>query len=199
MKAVFLDRDGTIARDAPYCHRVEDFEILPTVPQAIRLLNGYGFKVVVVTNQSGIARGYFTEETLLQIHQHMRQELAKYGARVDTTYYCPHHPDDGCECRKPMPGLLLKAVEELGVDLRRSFMVGDGEMDIRAGKAVGCRTALIAADHNTEREIATPPDYIAADLLRVAQWIVGNATSASNLTQSIPSAPQLPSGLHTSL
>ena len=199
MKAVFLDRDGTIARDVHYCHRVEDFEILPTVPQAIRLLNGHGFKVVVVTNQSGIARGYFTEETLLQIHRHMRQELAKYGAWVENTYYCPHHPDEGCECRKPMPGLLLKAVEELGIDLRCSFMVGDREMDIKAGKAAGCRTALIAADHNNGREIATPPDYIAADLLRVAQWIVGSATSASNLTWSIPSAPQLPSGSHTSL
>ena len=199
MKAVFLDRDGTIAKDVHYCHRVEDFEILPTVPQAIRLLNGCGFKVVVVTNQSGIARGYFTEGTLLQIHQHMRQELAKYGARVDTTYYCPHHPDDGCECRKPMPGLLLKAVEELGIDLRRSFMVGDKEMDIRAGKAVGCRTALIATDHNTGREIATPPDYIAADLLHIAQWIVVRDASASDLTWSIPSAPRLPLGLHTSL
>ncbi len=179
-RAVFLDRDGTIARDVHYCRRVEDFEILPTVPQAIRLLNQYGFEVVVITNQSGIARGYFTEETLLRIHQHMRQELAEYGARVDAIYYCPHHPDDGCEYGKPRPGLLLKAAEELGIDLSQSFMVGDAGRDMKAGKAAGCRTALIATGPNAGREITDPPDYVASSMLEVARWVVGEGYKASS-------------------
>jgi len=173
-RAVFLDRDGTIARDVHYCCRVEDFEILATVPQAIKLLNQHGFEVVVITNQSGVARGYFTEATLLRIHQHMMQELAECGARVDAIYYCPHHPDDRCECGKPRPGLLLMAAEELEIDLSQSFMVGDGERDVKAGKAAGCRTALVAARPDVTGEITDPPDYMAADLLKAAEWIVGN-------------------------
>jgi len=179
-RAVFLDRDGTIARDVHYCRRVEDFEILPTVPQAIRQLNECGFEVVVVTNQSGVARGYFTEETLLQIHQHMRQELAEYGARVDAIYYCPHHPDDMCDCAKPRPGLLLRAAEELGIDLRRSFMIGDAVRDIEAGKTAGCRTVLIADGLDARRELTNPPDYVAGSMLEVAQWVVGEGHQASS-------------------
>ena len=175
-RAVFLDRDGTIARDVHYCRRVEDFEILPTVPRAIRLLNEYGFEVVVITNQSGVARGYFTEETLLRIHQHMRQGLEEYGARVDAVYYCPHHPDDGCDCGKPRPGLLRRAAEELEIDLSQSFMVGDADRDIEAGKAAGCRTALIAAGPDKGRGITNPPDYIANSMLQAARWIIGKAS-----------------------
>jgi len=117
-KAVFLDRDGTIAMDVHYCRRPEDFELLPTVPEAISLLNENGFMVVVITNQSGIARGYFTEETLAQIHQKMTGELAKYDARVDAIYYCPHHPDDGCQCRKPKTALFFRAAKELNIDFK---------------------------------------------------------------------------------
>ncbi len=119
-RAVFLDRDGVIARDVHYCRRVEDFEILPAVPEAIKLLNGHGFSVVVITNQSGIARGFFTEATLHQIHRHMERELAGQGARLDAIYYCPHHPDDGCQCRKPRPGLLIKAAQELAAKAFRA-------------------------------------------------------------------------------
>ncbi len=169
-KAVFLDRDGTISRDVPYCSRVEDFEILPAVPEAIRLLKQNGFKVVVITNQSGVGRGYFTEVTLVQIHEHMEKELARHNARVDAIYYCPHHPDDGCECRKPKPGMLLKAADELGINFARSFMVGDSGMDIRAGKAVGCQTVLMVNGSN--KEMNETPDYIAADLLKAAHWIL---------------------------
>ena len=178
MKAVFIDRDGTIAKDAHYCRRVEDFEILPTVPQAIRLLNQHGFKVVVITNQSGVARGYFTEATLRQIHQHMSRELAKYGARVDAIYYCPHHPDDGCQCRKPGPGLILKAAGELGINLGGSFMVGDGEMDVKAGKAAGCHTVLVTTGPNRGKEIEDTPNYIAENVLQAARWIVNRVSKA---------------------
>jgi D,D-heptose 1,7-bisphosphate phosphatase len=180
-RAVFLDRDGTIARDVHYCRRVEDFELLPTVPQAIRLLNENGFKVVVITNQSGLARGYFTEETLEQIHQKMKSELAKHNAWVDAIYYCPHHPDDGCDCRKPKTALFLRAAAELDIDFSRSYVVGDMQMDIDAGKALGCRTILVSNDPlcpipNPQSPVpkSESPNHIADNLLRVAERIVSD-------------------------
>lgn len=116
-KAVFLDRDDTIARDVPYCSRPEDFELLPEAGEDIFLLNESGYKVIVITNQSGIARGYFTEVMLEMIHQRMRTALAVFGASMDGIYYCPHHPDNECDCRKPKPGLVFKAAWEHDIDL----------------------------------------------------------------------------------
>jgi len=188
-KAVFLDRDGTIARDVRYCRRPEDFEIFPTVPEAIKLLNDNGFMVVVITNQSGIARGYFDEETLARIHQKMKDELAKYGAWVDAIYYCPHHPDDACQCRKPKTALFHKAAKELNIDFKLSYVVGDLQMDIDAGRALGCKTALVTTGPQSpvsspQSPVSSPqspisslqsplPDYIAENLLEAARWIVG--------------------------
>jgi len=172
-RAVFLDRDGTIARDAHYCRRREDFDILPTVPEAISLLNRDGFKVVVVTNQSGIARGYFNEETLAQIHHKMEQDLARGGARIDAIYYCPHHPEEGCGCRKPKTGLFRKAARELSIDLKRSYVVGDMPMDIDAGRALGCQTALVTTGPNNGQGVTRPPDYTADSLLEASEWITG--------------------------
>ena len=174
-RAVFLDRDGTIAKDVHYCHRVEDFKILPTVPDAIKLLNDNGFKIIVITNQSGVARGYFTEETLAQIHQKMKDELGKYGARVDAIYYCPHHPDENCECRKPKTALFHRAVKEHNIDLGNSYMIGDMQMDIDAGNAMGCKTILVttgpAVPELNPQYPVTPPDYTAASLLEAIRWI----------------------------
>ncbi len=173
-KAAFIDSDGTIAKDVPYCRRPEDFELLPTVPEAIKLLNQNGCKVVVVTNQSGIARGYFTEETLAQIHNKMTHELAQSGARVDAIYYCPHHPDDGCDCRKPKIALFQQAAQELGINLNHSFVIGDMQMDIDASKALGCKTILVATNPQGESDISNPPDYVANSLLEAAQLIIRN-------------------------
>lgn len=173
-RAVFLDRDGTIARDVHYCRRPEDFELLPTVPEAIRLLNANSFKVVVVTNQSGIARGYFTEETLIQIHKKMKDELKKHGAGVDAIYYCPHHPEDGCDCRKPKTALFLKATKKLDINLGLSYVVGDMQMDLDTGKALGCKTVLVTTGSQGANEIIDPPDYTASSLLEAAQWIIGH-------------------------
>ncbi|MBI2846613.1 MAG: D-glycero-beta-D-manno-heptose 1,7-bisphosphate 7-phosphatase, partial [Chloroflexi bacterium] len=142
-RAVFIDRDGTMAKDVPYCKRPEDFELFPTTARAIRLLNQNGFKVIVITNQSGVARGYFTEETLSKIHKKMQDELARQGAYVDAIYYCPHHPDDGCHCRKPKPGMVLRAIKDHNIDIKQSFVVGDLKMDIDLGRALGCRTVLV--------------------------------------------------------
>ena len=173
-RAVFLDRDGTIARDVHYCRRVDDFELLPTVPEAIRFLNANGFRVVVITNQSGIARRYFTDETLSQIHRKMREELARYDGQVDAVYYCPHHPDDGCDCRKPRTALFLRAAKELDIDFSSSFVVGDMQMDIDAGKALGCKTVLVTTGPQEGNGVVDSYDYMADSLLEAAQWIAGN-------------------------
>jgi D,D-heptose 1,7-bisphosphate phosphatase len=173
MKAVFLDRDGTIARDVVYCRRVEDFEILPGVPGAIRMLNRHNFKVVVITNQSGIARGYFTEDTLSRINEHMKKELAGHGARIDAIYYCSHHPDDNCACRKPKPGLILQAAREHDIETGLSYMVGDAIKDVEAGKAAGCRTVWLNDGAKTTGDLAMmAPDYVTPTLLKAARWII---------------------------
>lgn len=171
-RAVFLDRDGTMARDVHYCRRVEDFELLAAVPKAIKLLSASGFKVVLITNQSGIARGYFTEETLAQINKKMEDELAEHGAHLDAIYYCPHHPDEGCECRKPKTALFKRATKELDIDLDHSFVIGDMQMDVDAGKVLGCKTVLVTTGPQGGEGIVDPPDYVAGTLLEAAQWII---------------------------
>ena len=170
--AVFLDRDGTVARDVNYCRRVEDFHILSTVPEAINLLNEKGFKVVIITNQSGIARGYFNEETLAEIHRKLEDELARHGAHIDAIYYCPHHPDEGCGCRKPGTALFHRAAGELDIEFGNSYMVGDTQMDIDAGRKSGCRTVLVTTGPKGGKDIVEPADYTAHNLLEAAQWII---------------------------
>ena len=174
-RAVFLDRDGTIDRDLGYVSRPEDLEILPGVPQAIAMLNQKGFKVVVITNQSGLARGYFTEQTLAEMHEKMKKELAQEGAGIDAIYYCPHHPDEGCECRKPKPALILRAAEELGIDCRLSYMIGDAEKDLFAGKAAGCKTILVTTGPNQGQDVKVAPDYTAETLQDAALWIINQS------------------------
>ncbi len=185
-RAVFLDRDGTIARDVHYCRDPRDFEVLPRVPAAIHSLNDHGFKVVVITNQSGIARGYFTLETLSRIHEKMAAELARDGAFIDAIYLCPHHPDEGCECRKPKPALLHQAARDIGIALDRSYMIGDDIKDVQAGKAAGCRTVWLrpvappepgdradAADQGGRHSAAS--HHVAADLFEAVEWLLKDA------------------------
>ena len=173
-RAVFIDRDGTINKDVPYCNCPEDFQLLPLVAEGIRLLNQQGIKVVVVTNQSGISRGYFTEEMLTQIHRKMQLELAEGGASVDAIYYCPHHPDSHCNCRKPQPTMLLRAARELDLDLSHSYVVGDCDMDIQMGKTAGCKTIWVSqsVEAQTGMKRTPNPDYVAPTLCDAAKWIV---------------------------
>ena len=172
--AVFLDRDGTIARDVHYCSRPEDLELLPTVGEGIRLLNENRFKVVIITNQSGIARGYFTEQMLGKIHQKMRGDLAQYGAHIDAIYYCPHHPDEGCECRKPKPQLAYQAINDLQIDCQQSYVIGDRLMDVELARAIGCKSVMILNDLGKSEleDCDIFPDYIAPDLELAARWII---------------------------
>lgn len=176
--AVFIDRDGTMAEDVRYCSRPEDFELFPNTAKAIKLLNEHGFKVIVITNQSGIARGYFTEEILADIHDKMRKELAKEGAWLDAIYYCPHHPNDKCDCRKPKPKLVLQAAKEYNINLKRSFVVGDLQMDIDLGKAVGCKSILIKGSSSVSDEEMNP-DAVASDLLEAAEIILSMEKDAA--------------------
>lgn len=171
-RAVFLDRDGTMNKDVPYCRRPEDLELFPNTARAIRLLNEHGYKVIVITNQSGVARGYFTEGMLDLIHQKMLKQLAEKAAHIDGIYYCPHHPDDNCECRKPKPKMVLQAVQEHDIDLKRSFMVGDKPHDIQLGKNAGCRTVLIPDNPDETGPEECSPDYTAADIYEAALWII---------------------------
>ena len=171
-RAIFLDRDGTMAIDVSYCSRPEDFELFPNTARAIKLLNEHDYKVIVITNQSGVARGYFTEDTLGRIHQKMRGKLVEEGARIDGIYYCPHHPNDNCECRKPKPKMVMQAVNEHDIDLKQAFMVGDKPLDIQLGKNVGCRTVLIPANTGETEVGPGSPDYTASDLLQAALWII---------------------------
>jgi histidinol-phosphate phosphatase family protein len=173
-RAVFVDRDGTIAPDVHYCRSPEDFQLFPNVPEAIRLFNNHGFKVVVVTNQSGIARGYFTEEILDCIHQKMKGYLVASEAHVDAIYYCPHHPDDGCECRKPGTALFHKASQTLEIDFSRSYVIGDSEIDISAGKSLGCKTVLVTTGPLGGKDITAPPDHTANSFEEAARWVIEN-------------------------
>lgn len=145
-RAVFLDRDGVINRKAAegaYVTRWEDFQFLPGVAQAISLLNRAGWSVIVISNQRCVAKGLLTIAELESIHGRMREELASQGAKLDAIYYCPHDKEPPCACRKPLPGMLETAAQEHQIDLGMSWMVGDAESDIEAGKSAGCRTVRI--------------------------------------------------------
>ena len=146
---VFLDRDGVINADIGYLWRREDFVWIPGAPAAIRLFNERGRPVVVVTNQSGVARGYYSEQDVESLHRWMNAELTRQGARIDAFYFCPHHPDGAipeytrvCDCRKPQPGMLLQAMEDWRADPAKSFLIGDKESDVAAAAAAGIRGYL---------------------------------------------------------
>jgi D-glycero-D-manno-heptose 1,7-bisphosphate phosphatase len=155
--AVFLDRDGVIIEDTDYVGSLEEVRILPGVLPAIRRLNDFGFPLVVVTNQSGVARGLFPESMIGAIHEFLQVELAQIGARIDRFEYCPHHAVHGqgayridCDCRKPKPGMLQSAAGAMGLDLSRSWLVGDRITDLQAGAAAGCRTILVRTGYGSK-------------------------------------------------
>ena len=183
--AVFLDRDGTINEQMGYVNYLSRFQLLPGVARAIRSLNEAGLPVVVVTNQSGLARGYFPESLLEAVHAELHRLLAREGAHLDGLYICPHHPEAreerfrlDCDCRKPRTGLLERAAAELGLDLGRSYMVGDRWSDLRCGAAVGATTVLVLTGYGRgDAAYVGPgqtvqPDHVAEDLEAAARWIL---------------------------
>ena len=185
--AVFLDRDGTINEEVGYLDSLDKLKIIPTACEAIKLINLSGMKAVVISNQAGVAKGFFTEEFVHTVNNRLLALLKKKGAFIDQVYYCPHHPEEGngaylqkCNCRKPAPGMLLQAARELNIDLSRSYLVGDRFLDMEAAKNAGAKGILVKTgyedllqDDGLDR--ATPagkPDFIAPDILEAVLWIL---------------------------
>lgn len=179
-RAVFLDRDGTINIEREFLHRPEEFQFIPGAAQAIRLLNKAGFRVIVVTNQSGIARGYYDEAAVNRLHRYMDGELIRFGASVDAYYFCPHHPEyksdvngKTCVCRKPLPGMLIKAAADFSLDIPASFIIGDRLADVQAGLNAGCRPLLVRTGYGAEEAANLPAGVpVYDDLLTAAMAII---------------------------
>jgi D-glycero-D-manno-heptose 1,7-bisphosphate phosphatase len=183
-KAAFIDRDGVINEERNYVHRIEDFVLLPGVPDALRLLRDAGYLLVVVTNQAGIARGYYDHAAVDTLHAHLRALLHTEGVVLDGVYLCPHHPAGAvpafamdCDCRKPAPGMLLQAAEELGIDLAASILIGDKLSDIEAGRRAGVRaTVLVESGHPIPDAERAPGQAVAPDLLAAARLLTGSSS-----------------------
>jgi len=175
--AVFLDRDGTVVEEVGYLHDPQQVVLIGGAAEAIRLLNKAAVPVVLVVNQAGIGRGYYTEDQMWETQRALEAQLAAAGSRLDGFYFCPHHPDSSCGCRKPKPGMLLRAAVELGIDLRRSFVVGDKLSDLQSGRRAGCRDVLVETGYGQEAQEACRaggfcPDHVSQDLLDAVRWIL---------------------------
>lgn len=188
-QAVFLDRDGTIIEDTGYASGSDQIIILPGVADAIASLNQAGFKVIVITNQSGVGRGFFDHEAVYEFHEILNGLLALRGARVDAYYFCPHAPDENgnpaCGCRKPGIDLFLSAKQELGVDLELSFLVGDRHSDVEAGKLAGCKSVLLMSDKKFTASGSLLPDHVAPDLPMAVDWIMTQKNSNNRRDRQI--------------
>lgn len=184
--AVFLDRDGTLIEEVGYLDRAERVALYPYATDAIRALNRAGIRIVMVTNQSGVARGFFSEVVVDGVHRHIAELLARGGARIDAYYHCPHHPDGRvaeyavrCDCRKPGRALVDRAVRELGVDPAQSFTVGDRWADVGLARAIGARSVLVRTGYGAGEEQAHQadglrPDVVVNNLIEAASWILVN-------------------------
>lgn len=178
---VFLDRDGTLNPDPGYIGRPEDFALHPGVGEALSRLNRAGARLILVTNQSGIARGMFTLADLEAIHDKLRDLLAVHGARVDAIYHCPHHPDEGCTCRKPATGMAERAIADFALNRSRMYLVGDQSSDVEMAKRLRARSIFVTTGHGSRETLAAlsarslQPDYVANSLERAVDWIFRDA------------------------
>ena len=190
MPAVFLDRDGTLIEEVGYLDRLDRLHVFPYTTEALRLLARSGFKLVIITNQAGVARGFFDESFVQLTNQHLVDRFGEAGVVVDGVYYCPHHPDGtveryrvSCECRKPKPGMLRAAERDLGIDLSRSWVVGDRWLDVELAGSVGARSILVRTGYG-ETEASRPVDgvhatAVAAHVLEAASLIIKAARGES--------------------
>lgn len=184
-KAVFLDRDGTVTEEVGYLTDLGRLKLISGAGAAIKRLNEAGFKVVLVTNQSGVARGYFSESLVQEAHHLLEKMLAEHGAALDGIYYCPHHPTAGnsrytmvCNCRKPGTGLIETAAKDMNIDLKRSYMVGDKWSDVEMGQRAGMKSLLVKTGFapndpgNLRPAHVNAPDFVAHDLAEAVEWIL---------------------------
>lgn len=200
MKAVFLDRDGVInelvyypergVRDSPFT--AEQFKLIPGVAESIRRLHEMGYKVILASNQPGIANRYMSRDTFNRIRKKMNDELVENGGALDGEYYCFHHPEAkierlkaNCKCKKPKPGLLIQAANDMNIDLSQSWMIGDRMVDVEAGKSAGTKTILVGVNrdelHNIMDEEDKRPDYIASNLSKVVNCIANWEANHGNI------------------
>lgn len=186
-RAIFIDRDGTINEEVGYLNHIDRFRLLPRSIEAVRLINRSPFKAVLVTNQAGVAKGYFPEELVIRVHEKLASLLKEGGARLDGMYYCPHHPEGTveryrirCECRKPRPALLLTAASDLGIELPGSYLIGDKISDVVLARSIGAKGVLVLTGYG-QGEVenfgngwtdSKKPDYIAEDLYDAVEWIL---------------------------
>ena len=174
-KAIFLDRDGTINVEKNYLIEPADLVLLPGVGEALRHGREAGYLLIVVTNQSGVARGYFTAAAVEELHNHLQKELLPFGVQIDAFYLCPHHPEHGdgpCDCRKGEPGMLLQAAREYHIDLAASWMIGDKRSDVEAGSKAGCRSILVRTGYGEQEGQGLPPATLSADSLAAAVELI---------------------------
>jgi D-glycero-D-manno-heptose 1,7-bisphosphate phosphatase len=183
-RAILMDRDGTISEEVGDLSDVALLRLIDDSAEAVRKANEAGFQTVVVTNQSGVARGILSEDLVAEAHDRLRELLGEHGARLDGIYYCPHHPEAGgaryrkaCDCRKPLPGMLRRARDEMGIDLPSAYMIGDSMRDVAAGRAVGAFTILVLTGFGRKQlerrsEWSVRPDRVARDLRQAVEWIL---------------------------
>ena len=176
-RAIFMDRDGTVSEEVGYMYDAGLYKPFPWAGPAVRRINESGMKAVLVTNQSGVGRGYFDEALVGEIHGILRAELARSNARLDAIYYCPHEPEAACDCRKPLPGMLLKAQRDLDIDFSKSYMIGDKQVDVETGHSVGVKSILVLTGYGRdERERhkndKLQPTYIAENLMQAVEAIL---------------------------
>ena len=184
-RAIFIDRDGTISYEVGYVNHPDRFKIFPFSGRAIQMINASPFLAIVVTNQAGVARGYFTEDLIPVVHERLKQQLAEEGAYLDAIYYCPHHPAGSvkeyaidCPCRKPKPGMLYKAKDDFNIDLEKSYVIGDKITDIELAKNVGAKGVFVLTGYGLgeytyqRNSWKVKPDFVAKDLLEAVEWIL---------------------------
>jgi D-glycero-D-manno-heptose 1,7-bisphosphate phosphatase len=189
--AVFIDRDGTLTEEVGYVNHPSRLRLLPRSAAAVRRLNEAGIAAVVATNQAGIARGYFSEEVMQAVHERLAAQLKEAGAHLDGLYVCPHHPTEGappyradCDCRKPRPGLILRAARDLDLDLAGSTMVGDKASDLLVAPAVGARAVLVLTGYGLgeweyrRAHFTVAPDHVAGDLADAVEWVIARRRNA---------------------
>jgi D-glycero-D-manno-heptose 1,7-bisphosphate phosphatase len=176
-KAIFMDRDGTVSEEVGYIYHAGLYKVYSWSGPAIRKINEHGMKAVLITNQSGVGRGYFDEASVDEVHKILRTELAAYNAKLDAIYVCTHHPEAGCDCRKPNPGMLLQAQRELKVELTQSFVIGDKYLDVQTAHNVGAKGILVLTGYGREerekhKTSAHQPDFVAENLMEAVDAIL---------------------------
>ena len=170
IKAIFLDRDGVLVEDLGYHHKLVDLKLIPNAVEGLNLLKN--FKLIIITNQSGIGRGYYKMKDFDNFNGHLIKKLKKHNIKIEKTYVCPHKPEDNCECRKPKTKLIKDAEKEFNIDLSESFMIGDKKIDVEMGYNAGCKSILVLTGNRMKEKESSNADYVAKDLLEAAEWII---------------------------